>query len=266
MYLTDSAAARLPAGNIPLADLALFLDVDGTLLELAPVPDAVQVFPATLDLLRQLTTCTDGAVALVSGRAISTLDALFQPLRMPAAGLHGFERRNAAGGYSRHASPGGAQLERARRLLVDFTNGYPGLLLEDKEFALAVHYRAAPELAAEVERVITQIACRVQCGLEVQPGQRVMELRPAGANKGAALGEFMREPPFQGRFAVMIGDDLTDESAFHWVNSAGGLSIAVNVSHPTVATARLASVQDVHAWLHRCLAADRVRLQEFRVP
>jgi trehalose 6-phosphate phosphatase len=124
-----------------------------------------------------------------------------------------------------------------------------------------VHYRTAPDLAAEVERVITQISRQMGSGLEVQPGQMVMELRPAGASKGAAVGEFMQESPFRGRFAVMIGDDLTDESAFRWVNSAGGLSIAVNASHPTAAMARLASVQDVHAWLHQCLATPRaVRL------
>jgi trehalose 6-phosphate phosphatase len=251
MYST-SAQAPFP-GSIAPRDLALFLDVDGTLLELAPAPDAVHVSSSTLDLLRQLAVTLEGAVALVSGRAISALDDLFHPLQLPTAGLHGFERRNAAGAYCRRAGPDTISLEGARQRLTEFTQRHPGLLLEDKQFALAVHYRAVPELRAEVERVVTHLWHRLAPDFEIQPGQRVMELRPAGANKASALDEFMAEAPFRGRYAVMIGDDLTDECAFRWVNAAGGFSIAVNVSHPTSAVARLANVQEVHAWLRRRL-------------
>lgn len=247
-----TVAALRPLGG--LRDLAFFLDVDGTLVDLAPTPDSVRVAPETLDLLRRLVICTEGAVALVSGRAISVLDDLFRPLWLPAAGLHGFERRNVCGAYSKHGAPDGVSLQRARILLSEFVRRHPGLLLEDKRFAIAVHYRAAPQLADDVKDAVNAVQRVVGSAFEVQPGQMVMELRPSGANKAGAIASFMREPPFQRRHAVMVGDDLTDECAFRWVNAAGGSSIAVNVSHPTSATARLDGVRDVHGWLWRLLA------------
>lgn len=252
-----TGAGERPLSGVSLRDIALFFDVDGTLVELAPTPDAVKIPAATIDLLRRLIICTDGAVALVSGRSIETLDDLFAPLRLPTAGLHGFERRNAVGCYSRHTLPGGAELQRARLLLGEFTRRHPGLLLEDKRFALAVHFRAVPALAIEVERVVTMVSQRIGGGLEVQPGQMVVELRPANASKASAIADFMSEPPYQGRRCIaMFGDDLTDESAFRWVNAAGGCSIAVNVSHPTSATARFDSVREVHEWLREAIATS----------
>jgi trehalose 6-phosphate phosphatase len=228
---------------------AFFLDVDGTLLDLAPSPDAVVVDPALLDLLRALVARTHGAVAFVSGRSIAALDDLFKPLLLPTAGLHGFERRNAAGAYSRRALPSGDALTHARVMLREFADQTPGVLLEDKQFALAVHYRQVPQVERAVLAQVEEVARSIGSTLEIQYGRMVAELRPANASKATAIADFMREPPFAGRRPVCLGDDLTDECAFEWVNAAGGLSIAVGVSRATAATAQLASVAEARHWL-----------------
>jgi len=256
-----------PAGDLAglrLAQVALFLDVDGTLLELAETPDAVCVDTAVKELLRILCLRTAGAVALVSGRSIAALDALFAPLLLPAAGLHGFERRSATGAYCRHVLPPGAALDQARRLMTQMAARHAGLMFEDKQFALALHYRQAPELESHVIRAVEAIAHVAGTGLQIQRGRRVIELRPASAAKGSAVAEFMTEPPFRGRRPVCIGDDLTDESAFEWANSVGGLSIAVNVSRDTAATVRLPSVAAAREWLHALAERTESRLSRRR--
>lgn len=232
-----------------LSSVALFIDVDGTLLEIAPTPLAVRVDPGLTDLLRALLLGTSGALALVSGRSIVEMDALFLPLTLAAAGLHGFERRGASGSYDCRRLPAAPALESARAMLLELANQHPGLLIEDKRFALALHYRRAPQLENVVARAMTDIAASVRPEFELQMGKMVAELRPAGSTKGVAVSEFMSEDPFRGRVPVYIGDDLTDESAFEWVNGAGGLSIAVNVSGATAARERLPSVSAVREWL-----------------
>lgn len=230
--------------------LALFLDVDGTLLEIAATPDAVRVEPQVRVLLRSLYLRTAGAVALISGRTIASLDGLFAPMAsMAAAGLHGFERRNATGAYRRYPVPGEAVLELARVGLQDIAARYQGTLVEDKQFAFALHYRLAQESEVDLLREMDLIAARVRPQLQLQLGKMVAELRPATATKGDAVREFLREPPFCGRWPIYIGDDLTDESAFECINSVGGISIAVNVARPTAARFCLPHVGAVHAWL-----------------
>jgi trehalose 6-phosphate phosphatase len=237
-----------------LSSLALFLDIDGTLLEIAETPRSVCVDPDLKELLSALDSRTDGALALVSGRRIAEMDALFRPLTLSAAGLHGFERRSAYGSHENRKAPSTAALEGARRAMLELANQHPGLLVEDKRFALALHYRLAPDLQDLVASRMTQIAECARPEFELQMGKMVAELRPAGANKGAAVAQFMREAPFSGRRPVYVGDDLTDESAFEWVNQAGGLSIAVNVAGATAALERLPSVAAVRAWLAELLA------------
>jgi trehalose 6-phosphate phosphatase len=232
-----------------LSSVALFVDVDGTLLEIAPTPLAVRVDTGLTDLLRALLLGTSGALALVSGRSIAEMDALFLPLTLSAAGLHGFERRGASGSYDCRRLPAAPALERARAMMLELANEHPGLLVEDKRFSLALHYRRVPQLENVVARAMTDIAASVRPEFELQMGKMVAELRPAGSTKGAAVSEFMSEHPFRGRVPVYIGDDLTDESAFEWVNGAGGLSIAVNGSGATAARERLPSVSAVRAWL-----------------
>jgi trehalose 6-phosphate phosphatase len=227
---------------------ALFLDVDGTLLEIAETPQAVHV-PARLR--HALTVAADreaGALALVSGRKISDLDALFQPQRFPAAGVHGLERRNAAGGFIEPAIDHHA-LDQARVHLTQMARSRPGLLIEDKRWALAAHFRKVPHLEDEIRAVMESLCRTLQPHFCLQTGKRVIELKPAVHSKRTAIASFMREPPFAGRLPVFIGDDDTDEDGFAAVNEQGGLSIRVGYAMPTVARWRLANVNEVIRWL-----------------
>jgi trehalose 6-phosphate phosphatase len=235
--------------NLPLSAIALFLDVDGTLLEIAAKPQAVSVPEALRQRLRALFLASGGAVALVSGRALTDLDALFAPLTLPSAGLHGFEHRGASGAYRRRPPPSAAALESARGAMLHLARQHAGLLVEDKQFALALHYRDAPQLEEVVVAAMREVGVRVADDLELQRGKMVVELRPAGATKAQAVAAFLQEPPFAGRLPVFIGDDLTDEPAFELVNHRGGLSAVVNAARPSAARARLADVTAVRDWL-----------------
>ena len=238
-----------------LTAIALFLDVDGTLLELAATPQAVSVSDDLREGLLALSLAGGGAVALVSGRAITDLDKLFAPLTLPSAGLHGFEHRRASGAYCRRPAPSTAALEDARGAMLRLARLHPGLMVEDKQFALALHYRNAPQLEEAVMMAMEQVAARLAGELELQRGKMVVELRPAGANKAEAVAAFLAEPPFAGRVPIFIGDDLTDEPAFELVNRLDGASVVVNAKRPTAARTRFADVTAVRGWLTQ-LQAD----------
>jgi trehalose 6-phosphate phosphatase len=210
----------------PASGVCVFLDVDGTLLEFAAAPDAVSVDRQLVSLVDAARRATDGAIALVSGRPISELDRLFEPLKLPAAGVHGHERRSANGSFFRQASLDEG-LPAARALLRAFVDAHPGLLLEDKRAALAVHYRGAPKLAGLVELTVAKIATSLLPEYEVQEGEAVFEIKPAAHNKATAIEAFMAEEPFKGRVPVFIGDDLTDYDGFAAVRRHQGLAIAV---------------------------------------
>ena len=242
-------AAISRTDKLELSGIALFLDVDGTLLEIAARPQAVSV-PADLrERLRTLHAAAGGAVALVSGRSVADLDALFAPLKLPSAGLHGFERRGASGAYRTRPLPPTAALESARTAMLHLALRHPGLHVEDKRFAFALHYRGAPRLESALISAMEEIAAGVTQHLELQRGKMVIELRPAGATKAQAVAEFLGEPPFAGRMPVFVGDDLTDEPAFELVNRLAGASIVVSATRPSAAHARLGDVAAVHAWL-----------------
>jgi trehalose 6-phosphate phosphatase len=189
---------------------------------------------------------TGGALALVSGRPLRELDALLPAAGWAAAGQHGLEWRAPDG--SLHRPPPPAALEPAREALADLVARHPALLLEDKGLSLALHYRRAPRLAGFAHRAVRQLATQLGPELVVQTGKRVIELRPAGQDKGAAVRRFLALPPFRGRRPVFLGDDVTDEAAFGAVNALGGHSIKVGRG-PTAARWRLAGVDDVRAWL-----------------
>jgi trehalose 6-phosphate phosphatase len=230
------------------ARLALFLDIDGTLLDFAGRPQAVAVAPALPDLLWRLHDLLDGAFALLSGRPLAQIDALFGLPRIAAAGLHGAELRLADGGLRRSARdtqlpPGFA--DRARALLA----GTPGVLVEDKGAALALHYRAAPDAQAAVQRVAVQLSDMAGENHTLQHGNLVIEIKPAASDKGSALAALMDAAPFAGREPWMLGDDLTDEHAFAEVDARDGTSIIVGARRPTVARHALADPAAVHAWL-----------------
>lgn len=210
------------------ADWAIFLDVDGTLLEHAERPDAVRAGPAERRLLEEVQRGTGGALALISGRAIADLDRLFAPLRLPLAGQHGVERRDAAMRLHRHAFPADL-LRRAAARIGAFAARHEGLLFEDKGYNLALHFRLAPQLAGAAQSAVREAAAQLGGEFEVQEGKMVVELKPSGRDKGMAIEEFMRDPPFAGRTPVFIGDDLTDEFGFGVVNRLGGHSVKVGV-------------------------------------
>jgi trehalose 6-phosphate phosphatase len=239
-------------------DWAYFLDVDGTLLEIAESPEAVRVPPGLVSNLARLHHATGGAVALLSGRRITDLDALFQPLKLPAAGVHGLERRRADE-IVESVTPVGviAALRDLQPSLAEFVAGHPGLRLEDKGVSLALHYRQAPEFEGAVHNFAERMAAPYADRLRLLPGKMVVELKPHGADKGRAIAEFMAEPPFAGRRPVFIGDDVTDEDGFRAVNALGGLSLRIGDERPSAAHARLTSVESCRAWLVEALVAER---------
>jgi trehalose 6-phosphate phosphatase len=234
--------------------VALFLDLDGTLLDLAETPSGVTVTQDLLSRLRRLHRLLDGAVAIVSGRPIIDVDRILSPLQLPVAGLHGFERRSALGEYHRAPLPAGVQLEFLRRTLRGIADRHHGTLLEDKTYTLALHFRKSPESGREICSTIERAVESLQGEFECQPGRFVMEVRPRSATKGRAVAAFMREQPFAGRKPLVAGDDLTDESSFAFVNELGGISIAVAPDHATAATFTLPDVHAMHSWLDTLLA------------
>jgi len=231
----------------PRLDWAYFLDVDGTLIDIADTPDAVHVDDALLALIARLQRASGGAVALVSGRALSFLDHRLGALHLPLAGQHGLERRDASGRVWMHAAPPAAR-SAIKAALAPVLARHPGLLLEDKGLTLALHYRLAPQLAAYAHRLMARLAAAANAGLEVQRGRRVAEIKPAGVDKGAAVAAYLAEPPFAGRRPVFIGDDLNDEHGFAEVNRLDGISIKVGKG-ASCARYRLADVAAVRRWL-----------------
>ncbi len=232
----------------PSDDWALFLDVDGTLIEFADAPDAVAVDPDMIDVLARLGRRYGGAVALVSGRGLETLDRLFQPLRLTAAGLHGLERRSP-GGTVETTNGAAEPLARVRHAAYDFVADDGRLRVEDKGLTVALHYRRAPDRAGDVAELARRLAAETDGSLAVQRGKMVVEFRPLGPNKGDVVELFMAEAPFTGRVPVFIGDDVTDEDGFAAVNRLGGHSIRVGNEDATVARWRIAGVQELCGWL-----------------
>ncbi|MFZ3321253.1 MAG: trehalose-phosphatase, partial [Usitatibacter sp.] len=231
----------------PSADWALFLDIDGTLLDYAPHFQAVRAGPVVQQLLGRLLGASGGALALVSGRSVEDIDRLFAPLRLPLAGQHGTERRAADGTIHRHTPPLD-RLGEAAAEMVRLTAAHSALAFENKGMTLAMHYRRAPELHDEVAAGMRRIAARAGEDFELQAGKFVFELKPSGKNKGGAIAEFLAEAPFAGRTPVFIGDDLTDEDGFAVVNRARGHSVKVGPGE-TCAPWRLADPAAVRAWL-----------------
>lgn len=229
---------------------ALFLDVDGTVLEIADRSDLVQVPPELPALLGDLAARRGGALALISGRPLAELDQLFQPWCGAAAGLHGSERRRADGTFAHHSDVAAAvAIDQIRPRLTAFACARSGLLLEDKHSALALHYRAAPECAGEVHALAETLCRQAGSALRLIAGKMVVELQPRSANKGAAIAAFIGESPFLGRRPIFLGDDATDEDGFAEIARRGGVAIRVGEPAKTRAGYALPSVAAVLAWL-----------------
>lgn len=232
---------------------AYFFDLDGTLVDLVDPPAVVRVDAGLRELLEALRHATGGAVALITGRSLDNLDAVFPGFSFPAAGQHGVERRSADGQVTRHDPPPG--LDEARRVLSEVQD--PRLELEDKGLSLALHYRLAPQLGGYAGRLARLAAAHAGPQYVVLTGKRIVEIKPSGRDKGVAVREFMEEPPFRGRKPLFLGDDVTDEHGFEMVNALGGASIKVGTGE-TGARWHLRDVRAVRAWLARAIAAARV--------
>lgn len=233
---------------------AYFLDLDGTLVPLAPAPDLVRVDLVLRRTVRGLHSRTGGAVALISGRPLEELDTFFPGIPLPAAGQHGVERRTAGGRVvrSHKRSP---TLTEVRRTLEARFQSHHGLIVEDKGHSLGLHYRRRPQLAGLVHRLARESVARLGPGFTLRRGKLVVEIVPVGPDKGAAIRAFLAERPFRGRTPVFIGDDRTDELGFHAVNQLGGWSIKVG-SGLTAAAWRLRDTRAVLTWLASGDAAD----------
>ena len=246
---------RTPTAAPPLdRHDALFIDVDGTLLEIAPRPELVEVAPSLPDLLRRLGDEREGALALISGRPIAELDRLFRPWRGAAAGLHGIERRRPDGSYAKGGGDAdrtaAAALDRLRPEITAVARHWPGVFVEDKGRTLALHYRALPDAEAAIRGAAARLVEQDSDSLRLIAGNMVVEFQPRHHDKGRVIAAFMAEPPFQGRRPVYLGDDTTDEDGFAEVNRRSGVSIRIGCqSGSTAAVFGLSSVRGAREWL-----------------
>ncbi len=245
--LPAASAASLP---VPVDGWAVFLDIDGTLLDIAATPGAVDVPEGLPDDLVALSQKVDGALALVTGRSLDFVDAAFPGHTFHVAGLHGAEWRDSAGRrFSCAQKPG---LGAAKRLLEEKAADWPGVLVEDKGAAFAAHFRLVPQLETTVRGFMESLARGLGERWHLQAGKCVVEIRPAGGDKGAAVERFLGAPPFSGRRPLAVGDDITDEAMFAAVNRFGGLSVRVGrAMRPSAASATVESPAAVRGWIAR---------------
>jgi trehalose 6-phosphate phosphatase len=245
-------AAPLPARG---ERWALFLDVDGCLVEFQPLPEMVRIPDPLLRTLSELHHVLGGALAFVSGRTLEQLDHLFAPLKLPSAGQYGMERRDANGGMHGVILPPAPTVEIVRERSYELLTRFPGLKVEDKGYSVALHYRAAPHLGDAIARAAEAIVAPLDGVYEVQPGALVQEIKPTTRSKGAAVRAFFAEAPFRGCTPVFLGDDFADESAFAAVNTLGGISIGVGVDRYTQAEYALGGPAATRRWLGLALDA-----------
>ncbi len=243
----------LPAPPLPQSDWALFLDIDGTLLDFASGPLSVTVPPSLPTILQRLSARMAGACALVSGRALPEIDQVMGLPHFPAAGQHGLEWR--LGEINRTINADDTALANAESALQAFADQRPGIGVERKRLGLVLHLRNVPHYRDEAAALATQLAEQSAGRLVLQAGNHVYELRQPGGDKGQAVMRFMACAPFSGRMPVFVGDDLTDEHAFQAVNMLGGLSILVGQRAPTHATLHLPDPAAVRHWLAQADAA-----------
>jgi len=223
-----------------------FFDFDGTLTELADTPSAVILDDRARQALESLYHAASGAVAIVTGREIDAIDAFLSPLRLPVAGVHGFERRNGADTILAQAAEDSAARS-VEKVLRSFVSHNPGLLLEKKRGALALHYRLRPEMET-LCLALVEDACGRLPEAVLTRGKMVIEVRLHTATKGTAIKDFLQEPPFLGRVPFFAGDDVTDEDAFAAVNALDGISVKVGPGD-TRARIRVSTVDQFLGWL-----------------
>jgi trehalose 6-phosphate phosphatase len=254
--MSDSILS-LPAA---LNQFAILLDVDGTILDLAPTPREVFVSHALRDTLARLWERTQGGVAFVSGRPVSELDLIFAPLQLPAIGGHGAELRTVAG-----AAAGAPRLpplnSRLKQQFATIAEAGPGIVLEDKGYSLALHYRLAPDKETLVRAAAAKICSDLKdASIELLPGKLVVEVKQTGVTKAIAVRELMTYPPFANRRPIFLGDDVTDLGVFEILPDFNGIGISVGRDVPGVA-ACFDRPADVRRWLEQISRND-----EFATP
>jgi trehalose 6-phosphate phosphatase len=232
-------AATLPSS-------AVLLDVDGTILDLAPTPLEVVVPPDLTVALERLSKRTGGALAFVSGRPLAELDLFFQPLKLPAIAGHGAELRLADGSVRRATTFLDPQLKLD---LASIADDKPGVVIEDKNYSVAVHYRQAPHLGHAVRDEVAAICARFpSTAIEILPGKSVVEVKQPAFNKGTAVRELMLHEPFRGRRPIFIGDDITDEAAFEVLPDFDGIGFSVGREIQGIA-GMFETPSDVRRWI-----------------
>ena len=233
-----------------LDEFAVLLDIDGTLLDLAPTPREVWVPPDLSKTLNRLLDKTSGAVALVSGRSLNDIDLIFAPEQFPAVGGHGAEMRleSDSEAVATHAPPMDKELKRRLAAIAKLS---PGILLEDKGYSLALHYRLAPHAEKAIYAAVSLIRADLpNAPIEVMPGKCVCEIKHSGFNKASGVIELMTHDPFKGRRPIFIGDDVTDESVFAIMPELRGLAFSVGRRAKGVVS-HFDEPRDVRQWLAR---------------
>ncbi|MEA2862881.1 MAG: trehalose 6-phosphate phosphatase [Bradyrhizobium sp.] len=249
---------RSPGGGSPelipgelarrLDECAVLLDIDGTLLDLAPTPREVWVPPDLATTLKRLLERTSGALALVSGRSLNDIDLIFAPELFPAVGGHGAEMRISidSEAVATHAPPMDKELKGRLAAIAKLS---PGILLEDKGYSLALHYRLAPHAEKAIYEAVSLIRAELpNAPIEVLPGKCVCEIKHSGFNKASGVLELMTHEPFKGRRPIFIGDDVTDESVFAIMPDLHGLAFSVGRRAQGVAH-HFDEPRDVRKWL-----------------
>lgn len=238
----------LPRDILDPAKTAFFFDCDGTLAAIVDQPDAARVETDIVECVRTLHAATGGALAVVSGRSVAQLDVMLAPLVLPAAGVHGVERRDGAGTFYRPHFDAAAVLQIASQL-DDFASQHDGLVSEVKSASVAIHYRMCPEMEAQALTLMTEIASQ-HPEFRLLRGKMVAELSASHRTKGDAIDDFMLETPFLGRLPVFVGDDITDEDGFAAVRRMSGIGIKIGAGS-TSATHRVGTLHDFHDWLRQ---------------
>jgi len=258
--MVAQVAAR-PTAAPPIPDLtqiAVFVDLDGTIFEFAPTPDAVRVDAQLPQLLRNLGAALDGALAVISGRPLSTIDELLQWPQVVAAGQHGAELRVGAGAIE-HAAIDAAALDAARTLLHARPPRANDVRIEDKDIALSVHYREFPSAEPYARELAAAALQAAGPGFELQHGAFVIELKSTRVDKGRALATLMTRAPFSGRQPWVLGDDYADEHAFAVAQSLGGTGVMVGMRTDSVAHYCLADPRAACSWLTQLLRRNEAK-------
>ena len=247
-------------GQFP-SGVALFLDIDGTLLEISDKPALVTVNDNLKRLIFKLERCLNGAVAFISGRTILEVDQLFNPLRLATSGKHGAERRDTLGQTSIAKYNASIITTHTVKTLQKFVNKNPGTMLEDKRQTLALHYRLKPQIEKKATDLIN---CLISdhTELELLKGKMVLEIKPKATHKGTAIAQFMKEHPFAGKTPFFFGDDASDEDGFQVINSINGISVCVNPQLNSIAKFKLDTVSSVIDWLESLIKELKERTYE----